>query len=117
MNKNQKEYSVLEIKKHKNKVEQLEKNADTNRWFLYGSIGLAVIAFNTGNNLEEVSKIASNISDTIGWFGVAGGIHNLKNMIFNISKKAGLENAIDRIEYEMKLSEFEESNDKGGPRR
>ena len=117
MNEKQKEYSVLEIKKHKVEVERLEKKADKNIWFLYGSIGLAVIAFNAGDSVEDVNSIASHISDLIGWFGVIGGIHNLKNMIFNISKKAGLENAIDRIDYEMKLSEFEESNDKGGPRR
>lgn len=117
MNETQKEYSVIEIKKHKLELEQLEQKANKNMWFLYGSIALAFIAFNFGNGIEDVSAIASSISNIIGWSGVAGGIHNLKNMIFNISKKAGVENTLERIDYEMKMSEFEETNYKGGPRR
>ena len=117
MNEKQKEYSIIKIKKYNLELEQLEKQADKNMWFVYGSIGLAILAFNFGNSIENISPITSQISELISLAGVAGGLHNIKNMIFNICKKAGVENAIERIEYEIKMSEFEETNDKGGPRK
>ena len=117
MNEKQKEYSVLEIKKYSLESEQLKTKVNKNNYFIYGSIGLAFIAFRSGNALKNVSDVASHISNIIGWAMVAMGIDNLEKMIFNISKKVGLENAIDRINYEIKMSEFEKSNDKEGPRK
>ena len=117
MNEKQKEYSLIKIRKHEFELEQLEKQADKNVWFIYGCIGLAFLAFNFKYAIQDVNDIVSHISGAIGWAGVLGGIDNLKKMIFNLSKKAGVENAIERIDYEMKMSEFEESNDKGGPRK
>lgn len=107
MNKVQQKYSVLKVKQYKQEIEDLEKKANINKWFIYGSVGLAVISFNLGNELEDLEGVAIYVIDFLnelaGWAGLTCGLYNLKNMFYNISKKAGLENAINRIEYEMGL--------------
>ena len=39
MNKVQQKYSVLKVKQYKQEIEDLEKKANINKWFIYGSVG------------------------------------------------------------------------------
>lgn len=117
MNEEQKEYSLIRIKKYKLDVENLDKKTEKNRTFLYSGIAIAVLAFVTANSSEEVKEISKFIYNTIGFAGVASIIENLKEIIYKTSKKAGLENEINRIEYEVEMSKLDENNDKGVTRR
>lgn len=105
MNKAQREYTVLKISDYKDEVEEYDKKAERNRWFMYGCIGAIVLASAT-LEMENISEVANAIVSIIRFCGISFGLDSLKNMIENISKKAGLENKISDLYYQLNLDKL-----------
>ena len=107
LNSEQKKYTVLQIEKYNNDAEKFDKKATKNKWFMYGSISLMVVAL----LMKDDPNISQWISGTVFYTGLSLSIENLKNMVTNITKKVGLENMSTNLEYMMQNEEMSAEED------
>ncbi len=115
MNDLQKKYTVLEISKCKSQAEDFDKKAQTNRWFIYGSIVLFIICSQIKGNVD-LNTLEQYIVGITQCAGIVMGIDNLRRMIENMCKKSGLENMATNLEYQLEYdnrANKEENNYKG----
>ena len=122
MNLEQKEYTILEIRKNNKEIKSLNERAKS-RAFLVGVASLsiiisifdvvltthgAVLATSTGDPMEWSEIIKSLLSMT---FGVGLSVYGLKSMLENLAQKAGLDSLNKKLEYELKIDEIAEKSD------
>ena len=115
MTDSQKRYTVMQISKYRTEAEEFDKKAEKNRWYVYGCIGVMLIASQI-QGIDNVSKIFDSILGIIKYSGLYFGLDNFRLMIENISKKTGLENMATNLEYQVEnddLSDREKNNFKG----
>lgn len=115
MNREQREYTLLQIKKYNKEAEKYDKKAKKDRWFAY--VGLALFVACLGLS-EEVrfSQVAYVITNILQYAGLFAGVENLRQMFGNMAIKAGFENMIENSRDELvkdELADKKDSNDKG----
>lgn len=107
MNESQKRYTVMQISNYKNKAENLDRDVEIDRLFLYGSLIILIAAQQTldayGNDLTAFWYTFMIFTK---YSSIAFGLTRLKDMIGNLSKKAGLENMAVDLEYQMKIADL-----------
>lgn len=115
MNNSQKRYTVEQISKYKLEAKEFADKADKNRWFVYGAIALFIACEQIRGNVD-LNYIEGLIMGITQYTGLAFGVENLKNMIGNMSRKSGLENLAENLDYQLhcdNLEEKEENSNKG----
>ena len=105
MNYNQKRFTVNQVDRYQDQVDSLGKKTKRQEYYLYGCAVLAVLGLGL-IDVSEMPRWANILTRVAGWSGISFGISNLKNMISNVAKKAGLENMITDLEYQMNNAEL-----------
>lgn len=115
MNDEQKRYTIKQIDKYNEKVEKLDQKIKQNSWFIYGSITLIIICAQQ-LGYSDIPKEVYYILNASQYIGIGLAVGGFRYMIENMFKKAGLENMVTDLEYQLHMDDLadkEEDNDKG----
>lgn len=108
INQEQREYTVERIKKNKEESKKLEEKAN-DKVFTLGLSSLLFVVFSVAGVIESnyLVKIAELV---VAVFSGGKGASLLKDMVYSLAKKAGLEVMTENLEYALDMASLDSEN-------
>lgn len=100
MTYSERRFTVKQIKHYKDQANEFDQKAERNQWFIYGAAALAsVCLFVTNKVAGEMPLWMFGGLELTAWSSIAIGIDNVRKMVGNMCRKAGLENKATELQY------------------